>query len=227
LAKRRLPGPVSSAGNAASGPRYRSGRRRQSTTCTGIIFNEKRASGKCGMPCTKRYMLSRHRYASFLNVAAYRVGLAPISQYLFDCGSNVRRAPWGASDDPAASWTVLNVKCWHAARPWCRRGELLKVVTGGTEGRKATPSPAPARTCALLPISFAETFLTHVAAAPGEGQFALAHPVFGTLHLRALTDCAIPRGCPLRSSVKGRQLWPAAILYPGHTAVVKREPLDH
>lgn len=37
---------------------------------------------------------------------------------------------------------------------------------------------------------------------PETGQSAHARPVLGTLHLKALTDCAIPRGRPLRSSLE-------------------------
>jgi hypothetical protein len=55
---------------------------------------------------------------------------------------------------------------------------------------------------------------------------AHAHPVLGTLHLKALTDCAIPRGCPLRSSVEAETAVAGSYIVPWRTAVVKREPLD-
>lgn len=49
---------------------------------------------------------------------------------------------------------------------------------------------------------------------------------WGTLHLQALTNCAIPRGRPLRSSVEAETSVADSYIVPWRTAVVKRRPLD-
>jgi hypothetical protein len=62
---------------------------------------------------------------------------------------------------------------------------------------------------------------------PETGQTAHAHPVLVTLHLKALTDRAIPRGCPLRSGAEAETAVTGSYIVPWRTAVVKREPLDN
>jgi hypothetical protein len=50
-----------------------------------------------------------------------------------------------------------------------------------------------------------------------------ALPVLGTLHRKALTDCTIPRGRPLRSNVEAKTAVAASYIVPWRTAVVKRD----
>jgi hypothetical protein len=61
---------------------------------------------------------------------------------------------------------------------------------------------------------------------PETGQSAHARPVLGTLHLKALTDCVIPRGCPLRCSVETETAAVDSYIVPWRTTVVKSRPLD-
>jgi hypothetical protein len=61
---------------------------------------------------------------------------------------------------------------------------------------------------------------------PETGRSAHVHPVLGSLHRKALTDCAIPRGCPLRRSVEAETAAAGSYIVPWRTAVVKRRQLD-
>jgi len=102
------------------------------------------------------------------------------------------------------------------------RGEGPGVVTGGTEGCRTTltllahathepPCPVVHLVCSMWSRDGSDARCSWCR----RQEVALAHQVLGTLHLKAPTDCAIPRGQPLRSSLRRRQQWPTAILYPG------------
>lgn len=169
----KLPGPVPSAGHAGGGQSATAGGCRQSSA--GFFDRSARRAGAKAtwwtlvQHSTRKYMLNRHRYAARLMWSHIGLGWHRSTNIVFDCGSNLRRAAWGASvqacaaDDPAASWTVLNVDYWRAAAP------LSPGVNCSTDdqGLKASRTPCLLRThepacpaahlvCSMWPRDFSD-----------------------------------------------------------------------
>jgi len=199
--------------------------------CFWSLSNEEQASRWCGGPWytgTKRYMWAGIGTPPLLTWVTYRAGWHRSANIFFDCGSNLRRAAWGASvqargtDNPSGL-----VDCAQRGMLVCS-GILVAAGVNCLDwwlGERKDAEP-PWHFCArtnlraLLSISFAacgpETFLTHDAAGPGDRTVCpcpsgIGHPAPQSTDRLCYTPRTTTKIQPWGGDSSGRQ----AILYPG------------
>ena len=123
---------------------------------------------------TWRYLLSRHRYTTLLKAAAYRVGMAPISQYGFliasltrgersgmcpcSCPQHRRSSGFGGLCSPSSVGVLQDQGLAGLAGVNCSNWGW----GNGSQLDQIRPPDAPTHEPALLPISFAACGQRHL-----------------------------------------------------------------